>query len=468
MSMRRVPTLIIGAGPAGLAAARALADLGVPYVHLEAEDVAGGAWNEHHPRRFLPTKSLDAGWQIAAFRKPPHLVTSREQPSRHAVGRYVDKWSVPIAGMIEHNMCVTDVSARGDGTWLVAGIDRTTSQPKPFLLGASNVVVATGRRDRPYVPSWMPSYTALTRDAHAQEHPGPAAFHADTMGDMSSLAGQRVLLIGLGETAINVVELAAGHCGSLTVSVNVSPWLVPHTVGGVSWLRWVASTRHLPAMLRERLMRLACRQSGLASNATGLATPTVPCLKSAPTLASPLAAVLRSGRAEVVPRTVNLDGRVATHAGGDQRRYDTIIAATGHDATPYLVRNLMPRRVSAHLYADTLAADHEGLYIVGHVHAGVTSFAHLEAQAHIMAQHVADKERRPERATFLNMCAKQRTPTSAVADPYFPWLSATPTTHYAALSELLGWPQLAEPLAAKSHPIREADEASVAHTNATN
>lgn len=466
--MRRVPTLIIGAGPAGLAAARALADLDMPYAHLEAEDVTGGAWNDNHPRRFLPTKSLTAGWQISAFRRAPRLVTSTEQPSRHAVGRYMDQWAAPVADTIEHRMCVTDVSPHADGTWIVAGVDKTTSRPQPFVLGASQVIIATGRRDRPYVPSWMPSYTALSRDVETKQFSGPAAFHADALSDVAALTDQRVLLIGLGETAMNVIELAAGHCGSLTVSVNVSPWLVPHTVGGVSWPRWVASTRHLPSVLRERLMRLVCRQAGLASNATGLPTPTVPCLSSAHTLASPFAAALRSGRAQVVPRTVDLDGRVATHAGGDQRRYDTIIAATGHDTTPYLVRHLMPRRVSAHLFADTIAADHDGLYVVGNIHAGVTSCAHLEAQAQIIAQHVADKEHRPDRAAFLQMCAAQRTPTCAVADPYFPWLSATPTTHHAALAELLGWPQLSELSTTNPHSTHDTTQTTVAHPTGPN
>ena len=43
------PTLIVGAGPGGLATARAFKLFGVPYVHVERHRDVGGIWDEDNP-----------------------------------------------------------------------------------------------------------------------------------------------------------------------------------------------------------------------------------------------------------------------------------------------------------------------------------------------------------------------------------------------------------------------------------
>ncbi|WP_159448824.1 NAD(P)-binding protein, partial [Demequina sp. NBRC 110053] len=58
-------TLIIGAGPAGLAAARALREHDLPYAHVERHDAIGGLWDIDNPgspmydsAHFISSKTL--------------------------------------------------------------------------------------------------------------------------------------------------------------------------------------------------------------------------------------------------------------------------------------------------------------------------------------------------------------------------------------------------------------------------
>ncbi|WP_234417946.1 MULTISPECIES: NAD(P)-binding protein [Miniimonas] len=47
--MTSSPVCIVGAGPAGLAGARALAERGIEYTHLERHTGVGGVWDIDNP-----------------------------------------------------------------------------------------------------------------------------------------------------------------------------------------------------------------------------------------------------------------------------------------------------------------------------------------------------------------------------------------------------------------------------------
>jgi cation diffusion facilitator CzcD-associated flavoprotein CzcO len=62
------PVLVIGAGPAGLAAAAALTRRGVPVRVVEQADAVGAAWRAHYDRLHLHTVRWDPSCRGTRFR----------------------------------------------------------------------------------------------------------------------------------------------------------------------------------------------------------------------------------------------------------------------------------------------------------------------------------------------------------------------------------------------------------------
>ena len=64
------PTLIVGAGPGGLAVARAFKLFGVPYVQVERHTAVGGIWDADNPR----TSIYESAHFISSRRAAPSTV----------------------------------------------------------------------------------------------------------------------------------------------------------------------------------------------------------------------------------------------------------------------------------------------------------------------------------------------------------------------------------------------------------
>jgi putative flavoprotein involved in K+ transport len=139
MTMRRVETLVVGAGQAGLAMSRCLTEHGADHVVLERGRVAErwrtARWNSL--RLITPNwMSRLPGWSYAGadpdgYMAPPELVS-------YLVG-YAGSFATPL----HEGTTVERVEAAGGGL-------RVLTDQQTWL--ARNVVVAAGTEDRAYVP----------------------------------------------------------------------------------------------------------------------------------------------------------------------------------------------------------------------------------------------------------------------------------------------------------------------------
>jgi len=77
--MQPEDVLVIGAGPAGLAASACLRKEGVEHVVLEREAHIGSAWRRHYDRLHLHTSKNHSGLPMAPWTKAAPRYPSREQ-----------------------------------------------------------------------------------------------------------------------------------------------------------------------------------------------------------------------------------------------------------------------------------------------------------------------------------------------------------------------------------------------------
>ncbi len=178
--------LIIGAGPAGLAASLRAKELGLAYATLEQFTLAASV--QAFPRHKL------------LYDQPLHVPCEGELWMRECTKeellaqwtRVARKHSLAIR---EHHR-VIDI-AREEAGFVV----RATSEQGEVTLRASRVVVAIGRRGSPRA---LPIDIAPGAESKVFYH----------LADARSLAGQRVLVVGLGDTAMEAAIALAAQPGT--------------------------------------------------------------------------------------------------------------------------------------------------------------------------------------------------------------------------------------------------------------
>ncbi|WP_198320626.1 flavin-containing monooxygenase [Actinosynnema pretiosum] len=182
--------LVVGGGQAGLAAAHALRRAGLAPVLLEAGAEPVGAWPSYYDSLTLFSPACHSGLPGMAFPGDPNRYPRRDEVVdylRDYARRLVDERAVDIR--THHRVR----AAHHDGTgWRVGLADGSE-------LRARLLIAATGSFGNPHRPA-LPGLEAFTGAVlHSAEYREPAGF-----------TGQRVVVVGAGNTAVQIgVELAA-------------------------------------------------------------------------------------------------------------------------------------------------------------------------------------------------------------------------------------------------------------------
>ena len=208
--MNRLPVVVIGAGPVGLAAAAHLHSYRQPFVLLEAGSSPGAAIREWgHVRTFSPWKYMvdraarsllePTGWRIP---DAGHLPTGHE---------LVDQYVAPLAAHpsiqphVRYNARVVSVGRKDFDKVRTKGRD---AQPFEVRLDSGETIEARAVIDAS--GTWRqpnPAGSGGVRAAGEREHGDRIAYGIpDVLGrERQAYAGRRVLVVGSGHSAFNVV-----------------------------------------------------------------------------------------------------------------------------------------------------------------------------------------------------------------------------------------------------------------------
>ncbi|MGX2992988.1 flavin-containing monooxygenase [Streptomyces sp. JNUCC 64] len=187
--MERADVVVIGGGQSGLASARALAGEGLGAVVLEASGRAVGAWPRYYDGLTLFTPARYSSLPGPAFPGDPD-----RYPRRDEVVAYLADYADRLDADIRTGRRVHAVRRTGHGHG--HGFEVETADGE--RLAARAVVAASGSFGRPYRPD-LPGLDAFTGIVlHAADYRDPAPF-----------AGRRVIVVGAGNSAVQIAaELA--------------------------------------------------------------------------------------------------------------------------------------------------------------------------------------------------------------------------------------------------------------------
>jgi putative flavoprotein involved in K+ transport len=194
--MEQINVAVIGGGQSGLAAAHALRGHGLEPVVLEASEQAAGSWPRYYDSLTLFSPARYSSLPDMTFGGDPD-----RYPHRDEVAAYLLRYAQGLDVDIRTRTRVREVRAEG-GSF-------TLSLEGGGQLQTRAVVAATGTFGRPHRPDPPGLETFSGMLLHAADYRTPGPF-----------AGQRVIVIGAGNTAVQIaaelarradVTLAARH-----------------------------------------------------------------------------------------------------------------------------------------------------------------------------------------------------------------------------------------------------------------
>ncbi len=243
------PVVIVGAGPAGLAAGGALRRAGVESVLLERGPAVATSWRSRHEGLRLNTIRWQSG--LPGLRIPR---SAGRWVSRDDYVSYLERYAAAHRLDIRPGVHVQRLDPVDDG-WRVttsAGAGET-----------SRVVVATGHDRVPWLPEW----------------PGRGSFlvpvmHVSGLQRPSDLAGLRVLLVGAGNSGVEIGgHLVDAGVAGLWVSVRTPPNLMPREIAGVPVQPAGVPLTRAPERLADSVGRLLSRLAFGDLSGYGLPAP---------------------------------------------------------------------------------------------------------------------------------------------------------------------------------------------------
>lgn len=205
----KTPNLIIGAGPAGLAVSGRLRKMDIPFEVIEQNDKIAWSWTQHYDRLHLHTVK-----QLSAL---PHLPFPKEYPTyvpRLDLVKYYESYAKEFDIKPHFNTMVTSIRRQKNGSWLVE-----TNTEQSFE--AENVIIATGINRVPNFPKWKGQDRFQGQIVHSRNYKNPAPF-----------AGQKVLVVGMGNTGAEVALDLSEKGVDTYISVRSPINFVPRDVNG--------------------------------------------------------------------------------------------------------------------------------------------------------------------------------------------------------------------------------------------
>ena len=304
-------TIIVGAGPAGLAVAAMLGQRGITYTLLERADSIGAAWRNRYDGLRLHTVRRLSGLPGAPIPRRFGRWISRDD-----LVEYLEDYARRFQVEPELGVEVTRVE-RTDGGWRVETSDGARV--------AERVVLATGYTRTPHVPDWpgLDSFSGSFR--HSVDYREPSAY-----------TDRKVLVVGSGNSASEIAVEISQVAAEVQLSVRTPPNIVRRATLGVPSQVIAVALRRAPESLMNRLSSLLRRLTVPDLSGYGLPAPGRDGFsqyrrsKVIPILDHGFVDAVRAGRITIVSAVQSFDGDEVRLDDGRTVRPDAIVAATGY------------------------------------------------------------------------------------------------------------------------------------------
>ncbi len=345
---------IIGAGSSGVTVAKSLKEKGLAFDMFEKGGDIGGMWryeNDNGQSSCYASLHIDTSRPNLGYTDFP-IDPSLPDFLGHAqflkhLEAYAD--ANGIRPLVTFRTEVKRVEPDG-ARWRVT---LSTGETRSY----AHVVIANGHLSDPRMPDFPGHFDG-------------EAIHSHHYRTAAPYEGKRVMVVGLGNSAVDIAVDVARRAEHVIVSTRRSAWVMPKYLMGVpidQWSGFLVRRLKLPTVWARRIMSRLIRLGVGDQRRFGLPRPEHPMWREHATLSQELLPYIGHGYISVKPNVAELRGDRVAFADGSEEKIDAIIYATGYRTTfPFLSPEVFdPEKEAGNLYRRMIPPGRPGLIFAG-------------------------------------------------------------------------------------------------------
>jgi hypothetical protein len=383
---------VIGAGPAGLAMTRRLLQAGICNVTVyDRQSGIGGNWTwgdpVGHSSNYETVRSISSR-NKTAFEDMPFPPSVQFYPTRAELLHYLQSYATKfeLLKYIRLQTEVVSVTPSPAGGWVV----KTSDEPGEHF---DAVCVCNGHHWDPMLPDLPGNFSGTLLHSHSYK-------------SSVQFAGQRVLVIGCGNSGADIAVDLARRNAKVTLAVRRGYHVIPRILFGMpSDVLYAGLRLCLPHSCSRRVAQIFLHVYHRILGLRGLPAPDHPLFATHPLINSELLPCIRDGGIRVVGPIKRVMGQIVHFADDQEAEVDTILACTGFRISfPFLGPEVLGQSGESILSQLLLRVVHKryrGLYFVGLIQPSGSIWPIADLQARLVAAHMAGRLALPEQGTSL-------------------------------------------------------------------
>ena len=320
--MTQLPTVaLIGAGSSGIAVAKALHERGVPFDCYEKSDRVGGNWvfgNRNEMSSAYKSLHINTSRKRMEYADFPMPADYPDFPHHSQIAAYFDSYvdHFGFRDSIRFETGVEHVERGDDGVYTLR-----TDTGETHRYDA--VLVANGHHwdMRWPEPAFPGSDTTKIEQIHAHQYK-----------DEAQLDGKRVVVLGMGNSAMDIAVDASYHSPEVYLAARRGAWIFPKYVGSkpVDRADQLFANPRIPFKIRQRALGLMMRQTVGKMEDYGLPKPDHRVGEAHPTISGRILDRLAHGAIKPKPNIARLHENDVEFADGSRVEADLVVYCTGY------------------------------------------------------------------------------------------------------------------------------------------
>jgi dimethylaniline monooxygenase (N-oxide forming) len=376
---------LVGAGSSGMAAAKALHARGVAFEGFEIGSDIGGMWRYENDNGLSSAyRSLHIDTSRRNLGYPDHPIPEHYPDflSHSQVMEWLESYAqrFDLKRHFRFGCRVGRIDPQGDGTWRV-------TLPGGETRCYRAVIVATGHL-------WDPRWANFSGEFAGEQ------LHSHDYRSAEPFAGKNVLVIGIGNSAVDIAVDVCKSARRTLLSTRRSAWVLPKYIMGLPVDRWsafFARKLHLPTPVTRTLVRWLAYLVLGNQERFGVPKPRHAIWREHATLSQELLPYCGHGWIRMKPNVHELQGDRVAFVDGSVERVDVVIQATGYRTTfPFIERTIFEVSEDVPpLYRRMTPPHLPGLYFLGLVQPVGPTIPLVEVQSRWLAALLGGTVRLP-------------------------------------------------------------------------